>query len=67
MNPLHVFNPRSKTHLVNAVGMAVSAAILVLPGLHGSISPEAFPWILAAVTATNHVLRSVTTSSVTDK
>ena len=67
MTPQHIFNPRSKTHWVNGAGMAVSAALLVLPGLQGSITPEAFPWILAGITATNHILRSVTTSSITAK
>lgn len=67
MDSRHIFNPRSKTHWVNGVGMAASAGLLVLPGLQGSIGPEAFPWILAGVTATNHVLRSVTTTAVTHK
>jgi hypothetical protein len=67
MQPKHLFNPASKTHWVNGAGMAVSAALLVLPGLQGSITPEAFPWILAGITATNHVLRSITNKSITDK
>jgi hypothetical protein len=67
MTPQHIFNPRSKMHLVNGAGMAASAALLVLPGLQGSIPPEAWPWILAGVTALNHVLRSITKSAITDK
>jgi len=67
MTPKHIFNPNSKTHWVNGAGMAVSAALLVLPGLQGSITPEMFPWILAGITAINHILRSVTTTSITDK
>ena len=62
-----IFNPRSKTHWLNGVGMIVSAGLLVLPGLQGSITPEAFPWILAGITAANHVLRNMTTTSITDK
>lgn len=62
-----IFNPRSKTHWVNGAGMAASAGLLVLPGLDGSIPPEAFPWVLAGFAATNHVLRSITTTPIDEK
>ncbi|MGB2815284.1 MAG: hypothetical protein WBC75_09400 [Dehalococcoidales bacterium] len=67
MNSKRIFNPKSKTHWLNGVGMVTSAALLVLPGLGGSISPDTFPWILAGVTASNHILRSVTDTAITDK
>lgn len=65
--PKKVFNPRSKTHWLNGVGLAASAGLLVLPGLQGSIDPGTFPWVLAGVTAANHVLRSVTDTAIDAK
>ena len=62
-----IFNPKSKTHWVNGIGLVASAGLMVLPGLKGSISPEAFPWILAGFAATNHVLRNLTNTAITDK
>ena len=65
--PKKIFNPASKTHWVNGAGVVISAGLLVLPGLQGSIPPETFPWILAGVTGTNHVLRSITDTSIEQK
>jgi len=62
-----VFNPKSKTHWVNGIAMGASAGLLVLPGLNGSIHPEAYPWVLAGFAGVNHVLRNMTTKSIDDK
>ena len=66
MSP-YIFNPNSKTHWVNAAGMVASGALLVLPGLDGSIPASAYPWILAGFAFVNHILRSVTNKAITDK
>lgn len=67
MNFKLLFNPKSKTHIVNALTMITAGAITQMPTLKEAIDPGWYPYMLAGLGLLNYILRNVTDTAITDK